>query len=57
MVDRSGEVHDAVIAQSSGNTMLDRIALRSVRLAAPMPAPPRDFADDALRFSLPFSFG
>lgn len=56
-VDRGGALQHLALAQSSGSARLDRIALRSVRLAAPMPRPPAELGDDDLSFSLAFSFG
>ena len=56
-IDRGGALRQLALAQSSGSARLDRIALRSVRLAAPMPLPPAELGDDDLSFSLAFSFG
>lgn len=55
-VDHDGSIHGLTVAQSSGSTSLDAIALRSVRRAAPLPRPPAELGDD-LQFSVPFSFG
>ncbi|MFZ5746342.1 MAG: energy transducer TonB [Pseudomonadota bacterium] len=55
-LDRSGSVRDVAITASSGSPVLDRLAERTVRRAAPMPAPPAALSDDALRFAIPFSF-
>jgi protein TonB len=57
VIDRSGALQDVSLARSSGSARLDSIALRSVRLAAPMPAPPEALGDEDLRFALAFSFG
>lgn len=55
-LDRGGRLLSAHIERTSGNRLLDRLALRTVRAAAPYPAPPAALADEALRFSLEFSF-
>lgn len=55
-LDRAGRLLSASIEQTSGNKMLDRLALRTVRTAAPFPPPPVSLPDDALRFSLAFNF-
>lgn len=44
------------LAASSGNAALDRLALRTVRNAAPFPAPPMGVERDQLVFTIPFSF-
>lgn len=53
---RTGELGNVSIAERSGNPMLDRLALRTVRGAAPFPAPPEALDDGQLRFTIPFSF-
>lgn len=55
-LDRQGRLISASIAQSSGNKLLDRLALRTIRTAAPYPTPPADMPDEALHFRLVFSF-
>ncbi|MCX8474779.1 MAG: energy transducer TonB [Sphingomonas sp.] len=55
-VTRSGALEDALIAVPSGDPMLDRLAIRTVRRAAPLPLPPDGLADDRRRFTIPFSF-
>ncbi len=55
-VDRSGAVRDVSLSRSSGNPLLDRLALRTVTRAAPMPAPPATLADTALRFTIAVRF-
>ncbi|WP_161956777.1 energy transducer TonB family protein [Sphingosinithalassobacter portus] len=55
-VDRGGAVHDVSLDRSSGNPLLDRLALRTVTRAAPMPAPPAALAGSALRFTITVSF-
>lgn len=51
-----GATENVSIARPSGNAMLDRLAVRTVRLAAPLPAPPTALDDGQLRFTIPFSF-
>lgn len=53
---RNGQVAELTVAETSGNAMLDRLALRAVRQAAPLPPPPESLRDDQLRFTIPFSF-
>ena len=55
-LDRAGRLLSARIAQTSGNKLLDRLALRTVRTAAPFPPPPIELTDEALHFSLAFNF-
>lgn len=55
-VARDGTLSDIQLARSSGSTSLDRLALRTVRLSAPVPPPPEALPDDALRFTLTFHF-
>jgi len=55
-VARDGRLSDIELARSSGSKPLDRLALRTVRLSAPVPAPPEALPDDALRFTLTFHF-
>lgn len=55
-VTREGSLEDVSLGQSSGSPMLDRLATRIVRHAAPFPAPPAALADDQLHFTIPFSF-
>ena len=51
-----GSLKALSLARSSGNTMLDRLALRTVRAAAPFPVPPPELQGADMEFSLPFSF-
>ncbi len=44
------------LATSSGNTALDRLALRTVRNASPFPPPPATVEEEQLVFTIPFSF-
>jgi len=55
-LDPRGELIDARIESSSGNRMLDRLALRSVHAASPLPPPPVEIQDYDLVFSVKFSF-
>lgn len=52
----AGGLISAEVARSSGNFNLDRIALRTVRQAAPMPPPPGGLAGDQLSFTVPVEF-
>ncbi len=52
----NGALLSAEIAGSSGSANLDRIALRTLRLASPMPAPPAGVAAERLAFTLPVRF-
>jgi len=52
----NGSLKALSLARSSGNTMLDRLALRTVRAAAPFPVPPPELQGADMEFSLPFSF-
>ncbi|OAN53641.1 hypothetical protein A7Q26_05175 [Sphingobium sp. TCM1] len=51
-----GSLKALSLARSSGNTMLDRLALRTVRAAAPFPVPPPELQGADMEFSLPFGF-
>ena len=52
----SGALLSAEIAGSSGSANLARIALRTLRLASPLPAPPAGVSADRLVFTLPVRF-
>jgi TonB family protein len=52
----NGGLRYARLARSSGNNALDGAALRSVRAAAPFPAPPRAMTSRQLSFVIPFRF-
>src|SRR3546814_2891177 len=51
-----GALREISLAQSSGNAQLDRLALRTVRLAAPFPRPPESLGVGTLDCVLPFHF-
>lgn len=51
----AGGIVRANVVQGSGNRMLDRLALRTVRRAAPFPKPPQTL-DGALDFTIAFHF-
>lgn len=53
-LDGAGRLTAIAVRQSSGSALLDRIAMRTVRQAAPFPAPP-DGIDDPT-FSIAFHF-
>lgn len=51
-----GSLKALSLVRSSGNAMLDRLALRTVRAAAPFPVPPPELQGPDMEFSLPFGF-
>jgi protein TonB len=51
-----GDLRGLSLDRSSGNAQLDRLALRTVRLAAPFPRPPESLDAEELNFVLPFHF-
>jgi protein TonB len=55
-LDRTGHLVSARITQSSGIVLLDRLALRAVKDAAPFPPPPADLAEADLAFAVPVNF-
>ncbi|WP_354298449.1 energy transducer TonB family protein [Phenylobacterium koreense] len=55
-VDRDGRLRKLSLDRSSGAGQLDRLALRTVRLAAPFPRPPESLAADESEFTLAFHF-
>ncbi|MCJ2185994.1 energy transducer TonB family protein [Novosphingobium beihaiensis] len=55
-IGRSGALVSADVSISSGQFMLDRMALQAVRKAAPFPAPPAGMDDAALTFTVPVAF-
>ena len=55
-VGRDGSLSGIAIAQSSGDAMLDQIALRTLRATGRLPPPPAELGDADLRFVLPFGF-
>ncbi|MEZ5654880.1 MAG: TonB family protein [Sphingobium sp.] len=55
-LDRDGSLIAVRIVRPSGNTMLDRVALRSLRNAAPYPPPPEPIQARDLQFTIRFSF-
>ncbi|OYX63300.1 MAG: hypothetical protein B7Y88_13095 [Sphingomonadales bacterium 32-64-17] len=55
-LDADGALVDAEIYRSSGNRMLDRLALRALRSAAPFPLPPTEIEGRALTFTVNFHF-
>jgi protein TonB len=56
VLDRTGHVLSASIAQSSGDASFDAAALAMMRRADPVPAPPALVADEGLSFTLPVNF-
>jgi protein TonB len=55
-VDRSGGVHHARIARSSGSSLLDSATLTMVERAAPMPPPPSEMAGAQIAVSVPIRY-
>lgn len=55
-IDRRGSLVWARLARSSGIALLDRLALRAVREASPLPAPPQELPDARLEFTAPINF-
>lgn len=53
---REGTISAASIARTSGNVLLDRIALRALRQAGPFPLPPADMPLIMLLFEIPIRF-
>jgi TonB family protein len=57
VLDRTGHVVSASIAQSSGDASFDNAALAIMRRADPFPPPPGLIADEGLSFTVPLDFG
>ena len=55
-VDRSGGVHHARIARSSGSSALDSATLAMVERAAPLPPPPSEIAGTQIGVSVPVRY-
>jgi len=55
-IDRKGALVSTEVAGSSGQFLLDRLALQAVRKAAPFPAPPAEMDDAGLTFTVPVAF-
>ncbi|UZW58450.1 energy transducer TonB [Lysobacter enzymogenes] len=55
-VDRGGAVSQIRIGRSSGYPALDAGTLETVRLAAPVPAPPAQIQDDPVEVMVPVAF-
>jgi protein TonB len=53
--DRSGRILSVQVARSSGQEALDQQALRNVRSASPIPAPPADQASQTLTVPIQFN--
>ena len=51
-----GALIEATVSRTSGLIQLDKIALRSVRQAAPFPQAPAGIADTQLTFEIPINF-
>lgn len=55
-LDASGQIRSLEIARSSGNVLLDKLALSCVRRAAPLPPPPPALSARTPRFSIAVQF-
>lgn len=55
-LDGSGNIIDSRVERSSGQFLLDRLALQALRRAAPFPAPPQQAGDAPLAFTVPIKF-
>lgn len=55
-VDRSGGVHGAHIAHSSGSSLLDSATLAMLERAAPLPPPPPELAGAQIAISVPIRY-
>lgn len=51
-----GALIESAVSRTSGLIQLDKIALRSVRQAAPFPRAPTFIADTQLTFEIPINF-
>ncbi|MFN2354785.1 MAG: energy transducer TonB [Desulfopila sp.] len=56
VIQTGGVISDLVIANSSGNTHLDRAALQAVSESSPLPTPPRRFFPEAQAVKLTIVF-
>ena len=56
VLDRTGHVVSAEVAESSGDAAFDDAALAMMKRADPLPAPPPLVADEGLTFSMPVIF-
>lgn len=55
-LDRAGRITEALLARSSGDVQLDRLALRMVRQASPFPPPVPEIPSAKLTFAIPIRF-
>jgi protein TonB len=53
---KNGEIKNAIIEESSGNTGLDKLALRAVLNSSPLPPLPEGYAEDRLGIHLWFNY-
>lgn len=51
VIDKAGMISEPRIVKSSGNSSLDNLALRAVKLSAPFPKLPPGFAEDKLELN------
>jgi TonB family protein len=54
-IDRKGNIEESWLEKSSGNSYLDRSALRAVKKASPLPPIPAEIRDDPLDLGLVFT--
>jgi len=55
-IDRSGGVHNARIARSSGSSVLDRETLELVARAQPLPPPPSEMSGASIAVTVPIRY-
>jgi protein TonB len=55
-LDAGGRLIDVTLVRSSGDRMLDTLAVRTIRRSAPFPTPPPDLDAEARRFTISFQF-
>lgn len=55
-IEHDGSVSSVKVLRSSGHTLLDKSALRTVHVSAPFPVPPDSMKNGAAGFSLPLIF-
>jgi periplasmic protein TonB len=56
VINRLGNIISAVVAESSGDAVLDDAALSMIHRSDPVPKPPAGLTDDQFAFSLPVNF-
>ncbi|MCF6235916.1 MAG: energy transducer TonB [Gammaproteobacteria bacterium] len=56
LIDRSGQLQQVTLGQSTGNRLLDKAALEMARKANPFPAMPENDPRQSLEFVVPVEF-